>query len=94
MTDSESGKVRFETPLVSFDQSIAGIGLDDIVYDVPGGLPRFVKMLRLPNISLHKSFRFRRRIPLRPAGDNRVYIRLTREDGSRAWTSPIYVFRK
>ena len=94
LSDSESGLIRFETPLVSFDQPIADIGGEDIVHDVPGELPRFVRMFRLPNINPHKSFRFRRRIPLRPAGDNPVYIRLTQEDGTRAWTSPIYVFRK
>ncbi len=93
-SDRESGKIRFETPLVSFDQSIAGIGGEDIAYDVPGEMPRFVKMFRLPNDNPHKSFRFSRRIPLRPAGDNPVYIRLTQEDGARAWTSPIYVFRE
>ena len=34
-----------------------------------------------------------REITLKDHGDNIVYIRLTQEDGTLAWTSPIYVYR-
>ncbi len=37
--------------------------------------------------------RFSRRIALRETGDNPLFIRLTQEDGTLAWTSPIYLIR-
>ena len=36
---------------------------------------------------------FKRTIGLEDDGDNPVYIRLTQEDGTLAWTSPIYIYR-
>ncbi len=93
LSDRESGRLRFDTPLISFEQSIATVGSEDIVHGVQGRLPRFVKVFRLPNVNPHTSLEFSRRIPLNPTRDNPVYIRLTQEDGTRAWTSPIYVFR-
>jgi hypothetical protein len=35
----------------------------------------------------------RRTIKVRPSGDTRLYIRVQQEDGHRAWTSPMYLFR-
>jgi hypothetical protein len=38
-------------------------------------------------------WRLSRRISLKSIGDNALYMCLTQEDGHRAWSSPIYVFR-
>jgi len=35
----------------------------------------------------------KRQISLRPEGDNPVYIRITQEDGTLTWTSPVYIYR-
>jgi len=32
-------------------------------------------------------------LELADRGDNPIYLRLTQEDGTHAWTSPIYIFR-
>src|SRR5690606_17821204 len=93
LKDANSGTLQFKTPLISFEQPIAGIGLEDLVFDNSGELPRFVRVFRLPRDNPHRTFSFSREIPLRAAGDNPVYIRVTQEDGTRAWTSPIYVYR-
>jgi hypothetical protein len=37
--------------------------------------------------------RFSRLIDLKAVGDNPIFIRLTQEDGTLVWTSPIYVYR-
>ena len=37
--------------------------------------------------------RFTRRLALRATADNPLFIRLTQEDGTLAWTSPIYLIR-
>ncbi len=88
-----SGTLKVETPLVSFEVPIEEIGMEDTVYDNSGELPRFIKVFRLPNENPCRSFQFSRKIQLKEQGDNPIYVRVTQEDGTRAWTSPIYVFR-
>jgi len=43
--------------------------------------------------NLDRRLRLSRRISLKSIGDNALYMCLTQEDGHRAWSSPIYVFR-
>ena len=93
LQESRAGKLRLVTPLVRFERSVAEIGLEDTVFDESGELPRFVKVFRLPDENTHCSLGFRRKIALKASGDNPIYVRLTQEDGTRAWTSPIYVYR-
>jgi hypothetical protein len=56
-------------------------------------LPRYLKIFRLPTENPHKTMRFSRLIDLKAVGDNPIFIRLTQEDGTLVWTSPIYVYR-
>lgn len=93
LENARDGTLKVETPLVKFETAISEIGLEDTVHDMSGELPRFVKVYRLPLENSHRSFKFRRRIDLKSSGDNPIYVRLTQEDGTRAWTSPIYVYR-
>ncbi|MEM9105346.1 MAG: DUF3604 domain-containing protein, partial [Pseudomonadota bacterium] len=87
------GNIRFDTPLVKFDLPVSEIGAEDLLFDQSDRLPRFVKVYRLPEILEHRSMRFTTRIDIKDQGDNPIFIRLTQEDGTRAWTSPIYVYR-
>ncbi|WP_319529905.1 DUF3604 domain-containing protein [uncultured Cohaesibacter sp.] len=93
LSSAQDGQIKVETPLVSFDIPIAEIGLDDVVFDASGDLPRFFKAYRLPDVNPHLSMACKRKIALKPDGDNAIYIRVEQEDGTRAWTSPIYVYR-
>ncbi len=90
---AQDGMLKLDTPLIRFEKAVSEIGLEDTVHDASGELPRFVKLYRLPDENDHRSFRFSRKIDLKEAGDNPIYVRLTQEDGTRAWTSPIYVYR-
>jgi hypothetical protein len=36
---------------------------------------------------------FERSISLQPKGDNPIFVRVTLEDGTLCWTSPIYLYR-
>jgi hypothetical protein len=90
---AQDGMLKLDTPLIRFEKAVSEIGLEDTVHDASGELPRFVKVYRLPDENDHRSFRFSRKIDLKEAGDNPIYVRLTQEDGTRAWTSPIYVYR-
>ncbi len=93
LQDADSGRITFETPLVQFDLAVSDFTADDLMFDQSDRLPRFVKVYRLPETLETRSMRFSTRIDLKDVGDNPIYIRLTQEDGTRAWTSPIYVYR-
>ena len=91
--DAFGGTLKIETPLVSCGVPLEDIGLEDEVFDMSGILPRYLKVFRLPAENPHRSFKFTRKIKLKDKGDNPIFIRLTQEDGTLAWTSPIYVYR-
>ncbi|MEO0681143.1 MAG: DUF3604 domain-containing protein [Pseudomonadota bacterium] len=93
LADAEAGRLKVDTPLVKFDVAIADIGDEDLLFDASDRLPRFVRAFRLPDALTCRSFNASIPIELLGSGDNPIYLRLTQEDGTRAWTSPIYVFR-
>lgn len=93
LANAQAGKLSVTTPLVSFDIPVADIGHDDTVFDASGELPRFMRLCRLPDTNPHLSFAFTRRIDLKSGGDSAIFIRVEQEDGTRAWTSPVYLFR-
>ncbi|WP_193188166.1 DUF3604 domain-containing protein [Nisaea sediminum] len=93
LRERKAGSLRIDTPLVKTEMLVSGIGFEDRIFDASGELPRFLKLTRLPDVNPHTSFAFSRKIELKPEGDNPIYIRVEQEDGTRAWTSPIYVYR-
>jgi hypothetical protein len=93
LADGRSGHLELETRLVKADLPLAEIGLDDLLLEANGILPRFIRVFRLPDDNPVRAMRFNRRLAIRDQGDNPLWLRLTQEDGTRAWTSPIYVFR-
>ncbi len=92
LTDRQSGTLRLETPLVQCTLPVADIGMHEKRYDA-GGLERHVRVSRLPETNPYTHLSLARTIPLRPSGDNPLYICVTQEDGHQAWSSPIYIFR-
>ena len=88
-----SGSLTVSTPLVQFELALGDIGLDDRVFDASGDLPRLIRVFRVPETSGARKFQFQRPVALKAGGDNPLFIRVTLEDGTRAWTSPIYVYR-
>ncbi|HEY7645903.1 MAG TPA: DUF3604 domain-containing protein, partial [Hyphomicrobiales bacterium] len=93
LDDGRRGTLTVSTPLVQFELALAEIGLDDRVFDASGELPRLIRVFRVPETSGARAFRFTRPVALKGGGDNPLFIRVTLEDGTRAWTSPIYVYR-
>lgn len=93
LAEKNAGSLAVKTPLIEFDLPVAEIGLEDRVFDKSDVLPRFVRVYRLPDENLHHSIKWTGVVSLRPDQDNAIYLRLTQEDGTRAWTSPTYVFR-
>ncbi len=93
LADPFGGTLKIETPLVKCGVPLEDIGYEDEVFDRSGVLPRYLKVFRLPEENPHRTISFTRPVRLRPDGDNPIFIRLTQEDGTLAWTSPIYLYR-
>ncbi len=87
------GRISFETRHVRGQRPIASLGLERHIFSA-GGLDRAIKLYRLPEHMTQTRMEIVRRVPLREFGDTRLYVRVTQEDGHRAWSSPIYLFRR
>jgi hypothetical protein len=93
LEDAYAGTLKLETPLLKAGIPLEEIGFEDEVLDASSTLPRLVRVFRLPQVNTHREMRLRRRVTLRAAGDNPLFVRVTQEDGVLAWSSPIYVYR-
>ena len=91
--DAQAGTLAIDTALVKAEVRIADIGREDIVLDSGGGIRRRMRLFRLPDENAATKLRFTRRIRLKDAGDNALYVCVTQEDGHLIWSSPIYLFR-
>jgi len=94
LADPYAGTLQLETPIVKCGIPVEEIGYQDITMDSSGVLPRFVRVMRLPETNRHYRFQFERNIPINDDRDNPLFVKLTQEDGNVAWTSPTYFFRK
>jgi hypothetical protein len=66
--------------------------MEDTVYEA-GGLDRRIRLYRQPNqMTQHEIWVQLTMVPHEDR-DTRIYVRVTQEDGHRAWSSPIYLFR-
>jgi hypothetical protein len=92
LADPLAGTLRIDTALVQCEIRVADIGRDDLVFEA-GGIKRRIRVFRLPGDNPHRTLHLSRRVCLRDAGDNALYVCVTQEDGHLIWSSPIYVFR-
>jgi len=93
LEDGRSGRLTIETPLLKVDIPLADIGLEDHVTEAEGELPRLIRICRAPDTRSALTFSGTVRPELKAAGDNPLFVRVTLADGTRAWSSPIYVYR-
>jgi hypothetical protein len=91
--DGMAGNLKLATPLVSSEVPLAEIGYEDRVLDNSGVLPRQVRLFRLPDANPHLEVALERHLQPEAGRDNPFYVRVTLEDGTRAWSSPVYVLR-
>ncbi len=94
LEEPASGTLEIETALVRCRLAVAEIGYRDTVFERSAELPRRLRVFRLPDRNRHHRLRLERAVSLRERGDNPLYVRLTQEDGTLAWSSPIYVYRR
>lgn len=90
LASRHGGRLRVKTRHVSFDIDLDAIGLEDRVFEA-GGLDRRVRLYRLPDRLAKHRLSLRRAIDLARGGERRLFVRVTQEDGHRAWSSPVYL---
>jgi hypothetical protein len=88
-----SGHIALTTKPVSAEVKIADIGREDMVLDA-GGLDRAITLQALPDVMTVRAVVHATQVKVRREGDTRLWVRVQQEDGHRAWSSPIYLFRK
>lgn len=93
LEDSKSGNIEISTALINETVALADIGYEDTVLDASDILPRGIRLFRLPDENPHTSVRIERTLSPQAGQDNPFYVRVTLEDGTQAWSSPIYVLR-
>lgn len=93
LSDSRAGNITLKTPLIEASLALADIGYEDTVLDASGTLPRRVRMVRLPSQNPHRQISLERRLSLVADRDNAIFVRITLEDGTQAWSSPVYILR-
>ena len=87
-----SGRLLLDAGHVDIAVPLQDIGDDPLVFDA-GGLERHVSLTRLPDRLTMTRMTQTLDVALHDDGDNPLWIRVTTEDGHRAWSSPIYLFR-
>jgi hypothetical protein len=85
--------VDVSTNLGALRLPFAEIGLQDRVMDA-GGLERRIKVFRLPETLDRRELSGRVTIPLKPRGDNPLWVSAYTEDGFQAWSSPVFAYRE
>jgi hypothetical protein len=93
LDNADAGNLSIETPLIDAAINLAEIGRDDTVLDASGILPRRIRIFRLPGTNPHTTAQIERRLSPKSGRDNPFYVRITLEDGTQAWTSPVYLLR-
>ena len=91
LDESDNAMLDLSSNHGSINKSLSAIGLEDTVLDA-GGLERKIRVFRLPEDNPHRELQHSVQIPLKPDGDNPLWICVTTEDGFQAWSSPIFVF--
>ena len=92
LADADTGSIHFETAHCNGTREIAALGVEPHIFSA-GGLERAVMLTRLPETMSETRMRLTRRVAVPKGRDTRLFVRVTQEDGHRAWSSPIYLFR-
>ncbi|OED36930.1 DUF3604 domain-containing protein [Chromatiales bacterium (ex Bugula neritina AB1)] len=94
LSNPDQGNIELSTPLIKQSVELSDIGYADTVLDASDLLPRQIRLTRLPDKNPHTSCTIKRTLKPVSGKDNPFYIRVTLEDGTQAWTSPVYLVRQ
>lgn len=93
LEDGTKGSIEIDTPLIKETIALEEIGYEDTVLDASATLTRAMRLFRLPDSNLNTSVTYQQRLSPAADRDNPFYIRVTLEDGTQAWSSPVYILR-
>lgn len=93
LDDAQTGEISIETGHVSPSLKVADIGIEDSVFDA-GGLARTLKLYRLPDSPTERHMVQSFPVKVVHQGDTPIFVRVIQIDGHKAWSSPVYLFRK
>ena len=92
LDEDSDGMVEVQTNHGSLEVRAGDIGMEDVTVGA-GGLERKLRVFRLPEENTCREFTGEVTVPLKPKGDNQLWVCVTTEDGFQAWSSPMFVFR-
>lgn len=90
LDERPDARISVRTRPVEMAMALADIGVDDCVFEA-GGLGRRLRLYRLPQHLTRTRLQLRRALRLDGRNERRLHVRVTQEDGHRAWSSPIYL---
>jgi hypothetical protein len=90
LEDAGAGSLQVETASGRLELPVNQIGLESSSVDL-GGLEKRILAYRLPDRNDCRKVSVKQMVSVEPGVDNPIYVRLTTEDGHRAWSSPIYL---
>ena len=93
LDSSEEGSISIDTPLIKQSVVLKDIGMEDKILDASATLPRAIRLFRLPDHNANTAIQFNRNVSPEAGRDNPYYVRVTLEDGTQAWSSPVYITR-
>jgi hypothetical protein len=85
-----ASQINVQTNFESISASVADIDENGITVDC-GGMDIRLHIERLPGILDSASLSGKQSFALADGTEQRLYVRVTQEDGHQAWSSPIYV---
>ncbi|MFX0072955.1 MAG: DUF3604 domain-containing protein [Candidatus Hermodarchaeota archaeon] len=91
LLDPFEGKLDFQSSQINFQLPINNISVEDTIFEA-GGVDKRVRVYRYSRENPQTSFTFQIDIPLVPTPnqDDRIFVKITLENGHQAWSSPVY----
>lgn len=87
-----AGSISIDTKHAALDVELETLGTGEVASrDLDGPLPRRLSLYKLPEAALTPDIELTRTVDLATDADDAIYVRVTLEDGTQAWSSPIYL---
>jgi hypothetical protein len=84
------GTLRLETARLAHHIELSSLGSDPVVVPA-GGVDARLRVMRLPTENAVREMSFEAEYPLSASERDAYYLRITQEDGTMTWSSPIYI---
>ncbi len=85
-------RLKIETNHGGLSVNPSALNMDEAIMKA-GGLGRCIRVFRLPDQNMPRRWETVVPVNIIPGRDNPLWVCLTMEDGSQAWSSPIYIYR-